>query len=803
MILDYIYRYRVFLGLLILVASALISGCTSKEEAAKKFYARGQKFYAQGEMGKARIEFLNAIQQLPQYAQAYYALGLLAKDSNDIPLVFENMSIAMRLDENNIDARINVAQLLVYSQRFDEALELTEEIFALKANHIEGLRIKVAALIGQKEFTKANDFIDEALRLNPQDDAIYTLKAVLAKDGGEPREALLHLNRALELSKNNTQYLLLRASLHRELKDNQALEKDYRSLIEISPEQAQYSYDLSQFLVIQKRYGEAEEVLRLLIKKQPNDIVAKQRLIETILVFDQQRARQTLDNMIVDNPEAVSLLFFKAKLFLVDKKVDQALALLGKLSSSEYDEPIRLQAHVSSAEVHIYRGEVDKALTLLHDNLKIDPQHEQSLLLIANNALNNRDFNTAIAHLRNVLRNNPSSEPGLVLLGHVYLQNGSELLADDSFRQVLELNPGNIDAAMPVARALMSNQDLERSDNIISSALARNPKEVKLIALLAQIKLSKKEWPAVLILAERLQIFSDKKALGHNAYVHYLRGRVYLGQSNFSLAIDEFKQALSIQPELTLALQGMVSSYIALGDENALLEYLNVLQTQHSDLIPVYLMSAQVLKQQGHVSKAEEKINQALTNRPDWVKGYSILADYQKELVKEEAIPVIYKKGLELNPNNTYLQIRLASHYESSGAYDLAADIFKNILQHSPDNLLAINNYSALLLDKIATKESMVLALELSEVFKNSNEPLFVDTYGWALAKNGQFVEAEKYLRKASEQITTVPEIYYHLGFALKYLGRTQESNAIFKRALKKVGDREELEAIIKREMIN
>ncbi len=793
---------RVTVILFVLLNLYLLQACTSKEEAAEKFYNRGQAFYEKGELEKARIEFLNAIQRRPQYAQAYYALGLLAKDSNNVPLIFENMSIAMKLDDSNIEARIDVAQLLVYSQRFEEAIEITEEILVLDSNNIDGIRIKAAALIGQKSYQQAEALIDRVLKVNPQDDAVFALKAVIAKDQGKTTEALSYLNKALNIASSNTQYLLLRAGLNRELKDKPALEKDYRTLIQLSPEQAQYDYDLAQFLITQKRYDEAEEVLRELITRQPKNIEAKQRLVETIFLFDLVRGKGVLDNFIDQNPDATSLNFLKVQLFLKDKDFDKAFALLNTLSSEQYDVATSLKARALAAKVYLFKGEANKALEILNNNLAIDNQHEDSLLLMANYALNKQDFDTAVAHLSTLLRNNPTSEEGLVLLGHVYLQSGSNLLADDSFRQALDVNPGNMDAAMPVVRELIANQDLERSDKIITTTLSRNPDEVRLIALLAQIKLLKKEWSSVLLLADRLQNVATENIVNSKAYVHFLRGRVYQGQENFAPAITEFQQALALQPELTLALQGVAYSYIALDDEKSLIAYLEDFQNQHVDLVSAYLMAAQVLEKQGHLTKAEETITRALANKSDWIKGYPILVSYKKRLNKGQEIAGIYKKGIETNTNSIYLQVRLASHYESVGDYDLASEVFESILQDSPQNLLAINNYAALLLDKIATKESLQRALALSKIFKNSSQPLFIDTYGWALAKNGNFVEAEKYLRRASEQLNSVPDIYYHLGFTLKHLGRTQEARGIFKKALKYVGSRQDLEALIEREMI-
>ena len=52
--------------------------CSGPEEKKLKFYNKGKALYEKGDYVKAKLEFKNAIQIDPKYADAYYMMGMIA-----------------------------------------------------------------------------------------------------------------------------------------------------------------------------------------------------------------------------------------------------------------------------------------------------------------------------------------------------------------------------------------------------------------------------------------------------------------------------------------------------------------------------------------------------------------------------------------------------------------------------------------------------------------------------------------------------------------------------------------------------
>lgn len=785
-------RYFFYLFAL-LGALALLAGCESKEERAAAFYSNGLALYETQEYEKARLEFLNAVQLSPTMADAYFHLGLIAKRENDIPLVYETMSTAMILDQQNVPAKIHVAELLLFNQKFDEALDIADAALAIAPESYAALRIKAAARLGQKRFADAERLISEAQALKPNDDALYGLRAVIAKERGKNLEAIDYLNKAITFSEDPSQYLLLRSGVHKELGDISALERDYRQLSQANPDKAQYVFALAKVMLDQQRFTDAEAELAQLVKKQANNVLAKQFLVESIQPQNSERAWQVLESMIAESDDPMPLTFFKINWLMQESKYQIAHRELQKIISGEGSKggeagksegAIKAKdvqkARALLAELLLKQGLEVEANVLIAENLKRNRNHEHSHLLKAQQDLKRKDFVAAIASLRTVLRNNPESVEGLVLLGDVYLASGSILMADDSYRQALDLNPRNVDAAMPVVRTLLASQDLERADNIISQLLKAKPNDVKLLMFYVQISLSKKDWLRALETIAQLRLQP-----GAEAYAELLSGRVSQAQEDYASAIEKFHAALTLNPRLFSGMQGLSASYVALNRQEELLNFLNRFQEQNPDLLYAHLVAAEVQQSMQQLDKAIEEIEQALAKQPDWSRGYANLAGYKLALGDSDGAQAVYLKGIAKSPGDSYLKILLAGYYEQQRLPELAAQVYKEILNDEPENLVARNNYAVLLLDKLYSAENSKRALELSLPLKSTEDAQLLDTYAWALLYNNRAAEAEAILRTALQLDSTVPDIKFRLGLALIKLQRVEEARVMLNRALR------------------
>jgi predicted Zn-dependent protease len=124
------------------------------------------------------------------------------------------------------------------------------------------------------------------------------------------------------------------------------------------------------------------------------------------------------------------------------------------------------------------------------------------------------------------------------------------------------------------------------------------------------------------------------------------------------------------------------------------------------------------------------------------------------------------KKGVDANPHDIKLGLSLASYYERDGDYADAANVYENILENNPENILAINNLAALLSEYKQDQASLARAKDLADKIKNVDQPVIKDTVGWVYYKAGDYNDALEMLKQVVTAMPDVEVFNYHLGMA-------------------------------------
>ena len=70
--------------LFILIVGIVVVGCGGPEQKKMKFFNKGKAFFEKGDFQKASLEFKNAIQIDPKFADAYYMLGMVSIRKEDV-----------------------------------------------------------------------------------------------------------------------------------------------------------------------------------------------------------------------------------------------------------------------------------------------------------------------------------------------------------------------------------------------------------------------------------------------------------------------------------------------------------------------------------------------------------------------------------------------------------------------------------------------------------------------------------------------------------------------------------------------
>ena len=89
-------------------ALALAAACSSPEERVERFSASGAEFLESGEIGKANVQFQNALKINEEHVPSLIGLSKIAEERQDFRSMFGLLQRVVRLDPIQIEERVNL-----------------------------------------------------------------------------------------------------------------------------------------------------------------------------------------------------------------------------------------------------------------------------------------------------------------------------------------------------------------------------------------------------------------------------------------------------------------------------------------------------------------------------------------------------------------------------------------------------------------------------------------------------------------------------------------------------------------------
>ena len=118
-----------------------------------------------------------------------------------IPLVL--LTCNTFADENVIDELHKESAVLVSQERYDEALQIFDQILEIDSENVKALNHKGATLVKMEKFENSLEYFDKALELQPNNTKILKNKAIALTDLMEYEYAISIYETVLEINPNN------------------------------------------------------------------------------------------------------------------------------------------------------------------------------------------------------------------------------------------------------------------------------------------------------------------------------------------------------------------------------------------------------------------------------------------------------------------------------------------------------------------------------------------------------------------------------------------------------------------------
>jgi tetratricopeptide (TPR) repeat protein len=401
-----------------------------------------------------------------------------------------------------------------------------------------------------------------------------------------------------------------------------------------------------------------------------------------IKVDNIEQAFMDLNRAIELNPEFAPAYANRYSIYTHDGKYQEAMA--------DINEAIRLRPNESEywhnrAALFHDLGDLDKSEQDLTQAIQLDPlnaEHYRARCRIF--AKTNRQ-NQALADITRAISLNPLSED-LTYRSVIYSEFNKNQEALDDINQAIRLSP-TLDTAYRIrAEIYMRKKDYQAALKDFDYAISLKPEANTFIERsLCRLNIDDiKEAFADLELAQ---------ATGADKRQYYLtRGKIYQKQGNLNEALNEYNEAISLEPENAESLycRGDVLGDIQQFDE-ALLDLNKAILLKHNygDAI---LLRGEIYEKKHSYDDALLDYDTVIGIEPYRIKAYEGRGNIFRKTNQLEKALLDYNFAIGLDPENVDVLNNRGNTYADLGLYNEALGDYEKVIQKEPGDPMVYYN---------------------------------------------------------------------------------------------------------------
>lgn len=662
-------------------------------------------------------------------------------------------------------------------------------------------------------------WIDRAYRLAPTHPYVYQRYLQVLEGRGDVGVVVAQRERLLQEDPSDMDNRLRLAGLYEKQRQVAKAEELYTGLYTDSPNKIAAARLLAGFYLRTGRGAQADKLLADLIQTASDKVGAYIVYADYLTRVSLEQAQAALTKAIEIDPNDVRAYLALAAVLAQRQDWSGAADALSKC--------LELQPEATAVAPDIVRyrinaGQLSQAEQQLQGLLAANPSDANLLTLKGNLAMRQGNVSQAMEAYTRALQIDRSRAEALVGQAGVFLTQGKPVEAKVALTQAKGLSK-NPQIAMMLAELHLRLGDVEMAISVLRELLGQPetsdyaPAMKQLLGIYEQ----QQRWPKVTeLLAEA------KTKFPNDPYYLLVEARMHRQSGNRARAVAAMESASKIAPESKDVLLGYLLALLEAGDLNKVVTVADSYKGKPNYGPPAAAVRARALVKLNRAQEADALfleafetaspleltvvvsqlkqavgLNMAVSKMTEWVRArpqdpqfHLLLGGLYMEAGDLPKAAETYTKGsaLATQPGHKAAAEReLGLAYYRMTQYPQAERAYLASLQVNASDPATLNNLAYMYVnDTGQADKGLPYAARAAQLAPNSSEIL--DTYGWALAKTGDYLQAERQLARAL-QLTSAPDVValvrYHLGWVCEQMRRPAEASRHYSQGLQNVPD--------------
>lgn len=749
---------KIFIALFFL---PLLYGCKSDENKALDYLSSAKSYYEKDQYDLATVEIKNAIRKDATLADAYVLQAKIFKSKRHWEPMAAFLGSALQQKPNHIEANLEMSRLYIQGGLPQKAQTHLNTAIESGLDSTTSNLLQSSIYVLNKNIPLAIDTLGTILSSHPHSiEANLQLASImiLNQDLHKARSRTLSI---LDHHPNNIDLLLLSAKIYTLQGELELAVTQLKKVIEISPNNLNNYYLAAALLDRIGNSENAEIMLRSAVIENPNNQQAKIALAGYINKTNGgDKAISLLEDFVLQNQENndFSINFILGDLYLEKENYRQAEQLY--LDLIKKNVKTAATAKIKLALVELKKGQVNNALEQINFILSDQFNNPEALIIRSIIYLSINKPDNAITDLLNALREQPNSETALFLISQAYKLTHSPEQAAIYLKQLISLNPANEKAVTLYSEILKDANNTSELINILESFLEAEGSSLTIEKRLVNAYLRTNQWNKATYLANKI---SQNYSI--NLYTKHIEAVIKRLKGEHLESINISKYILSMNTFIPASLDNIIENFSIQNQHHSSTLFLkSYIKTNPNELYAVQLLAQELQRSKDYIS-AENLLSQYLIENPDWNEGHIELSRlYATQENWHKSINSALKANTQ---NNLQLLLLLASTYEKINNTEQAIHYYKKALTLNPKMQAIINNLALLLAGDGNDPTRLNEAYSIARPFKDTNQPLYLDTLGWIYYLKEEYQQAAALLEKAIFHAPNQLITHYHLGLTL------------------------------------
>jgi len=678
----------------------------------------------EGEIEQAEKDIDYILNRAPKEPESNYLKAIIlskGEENEQIEQTFENILATLRAIPSEVRSEkpqyLFLAGYVLYNQG-----NLAESGSFLRQylEHVDDLRaiIMLAEIeLTLNNFGHAKTILTKANRKHIKNEKLLTLLGTVHLKLKQQQNAQRYFIEALKINSNNPKVLIqLAQSFIAERNYSKALEilapiteafpdhisalllknnsfigkSDYKSalmitqhLSKVRPQNAYFHFLHGKNFLAAYAYQDSKQAFMRALALDGNALNINLALVSVDIAEKKlTNAKQSLDNLLFENPENIEVMHAIANYYSLINKDAESIYWLEKILAIDVTN---LSALIALEKVSRKTGKLEKITKYLKDTLQ----------------------KKSIAEVHQ-------------LLGGIYLTQRDYTKAITHFELYVELASNRGEALSTLAQAQLTAHNVPAAISALRKSLAWNSDLISNNILLTKLLIASNE-----IEQAELQIIDIRKKDGRLSIADLLQGDIYYKQAKYQQALELYFIALKSNKSTNTVLS-IYRSYKKLNQLSKAEDFLKkTIETHEKTNVKFIIALADIYQLQDKYSLSIQLYKDALIDHPESPFILNNLAISLIERQQADLALTYATKAFELSPNNITILDTLAWNKMQLNEHENALTLLRKAATINADDNM-VKYHLSITLDKLgrrkAAKNILIDVVESNQPFKKSVE---------------------------------------------------------------------------------